>query len=588
MYIDNSRRKVDAVFLACVVFLLFCITRLIFIQFFRSKYLAGLARIQHNLFVELEPRRGTIYDANLKPQAVNISADSLYATPLEIEDKDKETIIRKLLPILNVDYAYLKDRLSRRKSFIWVARKITPKQSEEIKKLNFKGINFIKESKRSYPNGYLASQLVGFAGLDNAGLEGIELYYDKYLKGKKGFALFLRDARQKRLELWEEMVLPKDGYDLVLTIDEVIQYIAERELEKVFKVYNAKAASIVVMDPHTGAILALANRPTFDLNEYANAGKDSIRNRALCDLFEPGSVFKIVTAAAALEEKKVVEEDNFFCENGSYRVANHTLHDHRPHGWLKFREVIEQSSNIGVTKVAQILGSGIIYRYIKLFGFGEKLGIDLSGEISGMIKEPRGWSKISITAIPIGQEVGVTTLQLVAAISVIANGGQLMRPYTVKEIRDRYGETIKKFSPLMLRKVISVDTAERVKKLLAGVVEQGTGKLARIEGVAAAGKTGTAQKLEPNGTYSHSKFIASFIGLAPVEDPVIAIAVVVDEPRPSYFGGVVAAPVFKNVAEEVLKYLKANRSPYESTVSPLETKKFHNGEAIKIFEREGF
>ena len=545
-------------FLCILVFLIFCIARLIFIQFFRSIYLAKIAKSQHNQFVELEPKRGTIYDANLKPQAVNIAVDSLFAAPNEIDNKDKEKIIRELAPVLNVGHAFLRERLYRKKSFIWLARKITPQQSEAIKKLNIKGLQFIKESKRSYPNRYLASHIVGFAGLDNAGLEGLELYYNKYLKGEAGFALFLRDARQKKLDLWEKMVLPRDGYDLILTIDEVIQFIAERELDKIVKTYRAKGASIVVMDPHTGAILAIANRPTFDLNDYDNANKDQMRNRAICDLFEPGSVFKIVTASAALEEKKVAEQDRFFCENGSYKVASHILHDHRPHGWLSFREVIEQSSNIGTTKIAQVLGNDILYRYIKLFGFGARSAIDLPGEIQGMIKAPIAWSKISITAIPIGQEVGVTALQLVSAISVIANGGQLMKPYIVSEIRDKFSETIKKNSPTMIRKVISVDTAHRVKRILNGVIENGTGKLAQLEGYSAAGKTGTGQKLEANGTYSHAKFIASFIGFAPVEDPVIAIAVVVDEPRPYYFGGVVAAPVFKNVANDVLRYLKIN------------------------------
>jgi len=559
VYINNYRRRTEAVFLLFLLFLALCIFRLLFIQFFKSNYLAGIAKKQHNLFVELEPRRGTIYDSQLKPQAINIPVDSLYASPSEISDKDKEAITRQLAPILNLNYAYLRDRLYRKKSFIWLMRKITPEQAQTIKKLNIKGLGFLKESKRTYPNAYLACHALGFAGLDNTGLEGIELCYDKYLKGEGGWALFLRDARQRRLDLYEKMVYPRDGYDLVLTINEVIQYIAERELDKVFKTYHAKGASIVVMDPHTGAILALANRPKFDLNEYGNMSKDQMRNRAICDLFEPGSVFKIVTASAALEEKKVNEEDKFFCENGSYRVVNHVLHDHQPHGWLTFQQVIEQSSNIGTTKVAQMLGGDILYRYMKLFGFGSKLGIDLPGEISGITKEPRLWSKISIAAIPIGQEVGVTALQLVSAISVIANGGQLMKPYIVGEVRDKFGETIKKFSPSLIRKVISLDTASRVKNIFIGAVEEGTGKLARIPGITAAGKTGTAQKLESDGRYSHSKFIASFIGFAPAEDPIVAIAVVVDEPHPYYFGGVVAAPVFKNVASDVVKYLKTNQ-----------------------------
>jgi cell division protein FtsI (penicillin-binding protein 3) len=564
VYISNYRRRSEAVFLLFFIFLVFCVARLFFIQFFRSNYLAGLANKQHNLFVELEPLRGTVYDTRLTPQTVSIPADSLYASPNAIQDKDKETLVRQLSQILNINQAYLRDRLYRKKSFVWLARKITPEQSQAIKRLNIKGLGFLKENKRSYPNSYIASHIIGFAGLDNVGLEGTEVYYDKYLKGETGWAVFLRDARQKRLDLWEKMVLPRNGYDTVLTIDEVIQYIAERELDKAFKSYHAKGASIIVMDPHTGAILALASRPTYDLNEHSKATKDQMRNRAICDLFEPGSVFKIVTLSAAIEEKKVNEEDKFFCENGSYRVASHTLHDHRPHGWLTFREVIEESSNIGTTKVAQILGPDIVSRYVKLFGFGAKLGVDLPGESPGMAKEPRQWSKISIAAIPIGQEVGVTTLQLVSAISVIANGGQLMKPYIVQEIRDKQGETIKKFSPVMIRKVISLDTAARVKKILTGAVEEGTGKLAKVPGFSAAGKTGTAQKLEPNGTYSHNKFIASFIGFAPAEDPLIAIAVTVDEPRPYYFGGVVAAPVFKNVASDTIRYLRANELPDET------------------------
>jgi cell division protein FtsI/penicillin-binding protein 2 len=565
VYISNYRPRSKAVFLLFLVFLIFCIARLFFIQFFHSAYLAGIANKQHNLFVELEPRRGIIYDANLKPQTVNIPMDSLFASPNAIQDKDKEAIIRQLPQILNINQAYLRDRLYRKKSFVWLARKITPEQSQAIKRLNIKGLGFLRESKRSYPNSYLASHIIGFAGLDNVGLEGTEIYYDKYLKGETGWALFLRDARQKNLGPFEEkMVLPKDGYDVVLTIDETIQYIAERELDKVFKAYRARGASIIVMNPHTGAILALANRPTYDLNEHSRVNKDQIRNRAICDLFEPGSVFKIVTASAALEEKKLDEEDKFFCENGSYKVASHTLHDHQPHGWLTFRQVIEESSNIGTTKVAQILGPDIISRYIKLFGFGLKSGVDLPGEVSGITKEPRQWSKISIAAIPIGQEVGVTTLQLLSAISVIANGGQLMRPYIISETRDKQGETIKKFSPVMIRKVISLDTAARVKKILTGVVEEGTGKLAKVPGFTAAGKTGTAQKLEPNGTYSHNKFVASFIGFAPAEDPLIAIAVTVDEPHPYYFGGVVAAPVFKNVASDTIRYLNTNRLANET------------------------
>ncbi|MDD5465897.1 MAG: penicillin-binding transpeptidase domain-containing protein [Candidatus Omnitrophica bacterium] len=559
MYISNYRRRNEAVFLVFFIFLLICVSRLFFIQFFRSNYLTSIANKQHNQLVELEPRRGAIYDCNLKMQAFNMSLDSLYAVPNAI--KNKEIVIRQLLPILGVERAYLQERLSRKKSFIWIARKLAPEKSEAIKKLNIKGLGFMKETKRIYPNSYLASHVIGFSGMDNLGLEGVERDFNRYLAGIPGWAVFLRDARLKKLDIWEKMVLPVDGLDLVLTIDEVIQYIAERELDKAFKSFHAKGASIIVMDPHTGRILAMASRPNYDLNHYSGVGKDAIRNRAICDLFEPGSVFKIVTASAALEEKKVKEEDAFFCENGSYRVAGRILHDHQSHGLLTFKQVIEESSNIGTVKVAQILGPDTIYRYLKAFGFGSKLGIDLSGEISGMIKPVRQWSKTSITAIPIGQEVGVTALQLASAISVIANGGQLMKPYIIDSVRDNQGQVIKQNKPALIRKVISVDTAMRIKKILTGAVEEGTGRLAKVSGFSAAGKTGTAQKLEANGAYSHNKFVASFIGFSPAEDPLLAIVVTVDEPHPVYFGGVVAAPVFQKVAGDAIRYLKGNEMP---------------------------
>lgn len=574
MYISDHRQRSKAVFLSFLIFLLFCSGRLFFIQFFRSQYLVNLASKQHNFFVELEPLRGAIYDRNLKLQAVNIAVDSLYASPSAISADDKEKVISKLTSLLGLDQGYLKDRLYRKKDFVWIKRKLSLAQSSRIKKLGLNGLGFLKESKRSYPNSYLTSHVIGFAGLDNTGLEGVESYYNDSLKGESGWAIFLRDARQKKLALWEQMVLPKDGYDLVLTIDEVIQYIVEREIDQVVKKYNADSASVIVMDPHTGAILALANRPTYNLNDYSQVTKDQIRNRAVCDMFEPGSVFKIVTLAAALEEGEIKEEDKFFCEEGSYRVASHTLHDHRPHGWLTFRDVIKLSSNIGTTKAAQILGPEIIYKYMKLFGFGSKLGVDLLGEIPGVAKKPSRWSKVSIAAIPIGHEVGVTALQLVSAISVIANGGQLMKPYIVEEIRDKHGQRIKKFDPLMIRKAISLDTAERAKDILKSVVEEGTGRAANIPGISAAGKTGTAQKLNPDGTYSHSKFIASFMGFAPVEDPMVAIIVMVNNPHPVYFGGVVAAPVFKNIAGDTIRYLKTNRPSYD-TIALNESKDFN-------------
>ncbi|HAH21105.1 MAG: hypothetical protein A2Y00_00415 [Omnitrophica WOR_2 bacterium GWF2_43_52] len=561
MHISISHRRLRATILFFFLLFTLCLSRLAYIQFFKSRYLSAIANQQHNLLIELEPLRGAFYDRNLKPQAFNLPCDSLYASARNI--KDKETTIKKIKEIVGLDYAYLKSRLYRDKAFVWIARKLPFDQVEKIKKLKLDGIGFVRESRRCYPNKSLAVHEIGFVGIDNTGLEGLEMFYDSYLKGTSGWAQVLRDARQNQL-LWKDMLMPKNGQEIVLTIDEFIQFVTERELDIAYRKFRAKGASVIVMDPKTGEILAMANRPTYDPNSPQNANLDARRNRAVADMFEPGSVFKIVTASAALEEGTFKESDRFFCENGSYKVANHILHDHQPHGWLTFSHVIAESSNIGTTKIAQGLGADIIYKYAAAFGFGKSTGIYMPGEISGVLKAPKTWSKTSIGAVPIGHEVGVTALQLACAISVIANGGVLMKPFIVKSIRYDSGEVIDEYKPQEVRRVISPATARRMKDILVLATEEGTGKLARVSDFKVAGKTGTAQKIEPNGTYSHSKYIASFIGFAPADDPLIAVVVTLDEPRPYYFGGVVAAPVFKRISQDVVNYLKLQRDGHET------------------------
>lgn len=557
MHISISQRRLRAVIFLFLFLFILCALRLLYIQLFKSSYLSHIADQQHNLYIELEPLRGAIYDRNLKPFAVNLPSDSLYASSRQL--KNKEKVILQLVDALGLDYSYLKDRLYRNKAFVWIARKLSWEQAEKIRQLKIEGLGFIRESKRSYPDKNLASQTIGFAGLDNVGLEGLELRYDEYLKGASGWTVMLRDARQNKL-LSQDLLLPRHGYELILTIDEFIQFVAERELERVCKTFKAKGASVIILNPKTGKLLAMANWPTYDPNHPQVSSVDSRRNRALCDMFEPGSVFKIVTASAALEEGRFNESDRFFCENGSYRVANHILHDHHAHGWLSFAQVFSKSSNIGTTKIAQSLGPDIIYRYAALFGFGKRSGLDIQGEIPGVLKEPKAWSKTSIGAVPIGHEVGVTALQLACAISAIANDGILMRPSIVKAIQDTQGQIIKEYKPEEVRRVISSKTAERIKDILVLATEEGTGKLARVPDFKVAGKTGTAQKIEPDGSYSHSKFIASFIGFAPADQPLVAVVVTVDEPSPYYFGGVVAAPVFKRIVQDVVKYLKLERN----------------------------
>ena len=540
------------------------IIKLSLIHIFHSQYLTKLALKQHNVYLELPAQRGIIYDRNLKPLVVNVRSYSLFAVPKEIKNKKETAAV--LSNILNLDRDFISKRISSRKHFAWMARKVSDKVVKDIKELNIDGLYFMKENRRSYPAGTLFSHAMGFTDIDSKGLEGIELFFNKYLEGKSGYAFFVRDAHQNALRLENSDKLPVDGYDLVLTIDQVIQYIAEAALDDAFRKYHAKGASIVVMDPNTGEILALANRPTFDPNNVQSVPAENRRNRAICDFFEPGSVYKIVTAAAALEEKAFSEEDKIFCENGKYKVANHILHDHRPHGWLTFSEVIQQSSNIGVTKIAQQMGMEKVYSYSRVFGFGSLTGLTLPGETQGMLKPLNAYSKTSIGAVPMGQEVGVTALQLVCAISVIANGGSYFKPYILKRIKDKYDETIEEFKPVCLRRVISDEASARLRKILAGVVENGTGQMAKSKDYQFAGKTGTAQKIDHNGGYSHSTFYASFIGFAPAENSKLAIAVVVDEPHPYYYGGVVSAPVFKEVAEKSLKYLESEEKLNNVTI----------------------
>lgn len=555
MFTKKHRFRLGLVTLFLTLLLILIATRLVYIQFFHHKKSLDLANNQYCITIELQPKRGAILDSKLRQLAVNLKVDSVYAVARDVEEKEKAAEI--LAPILNTDKAFLYERLCRDKLFVWLTRKISKEQSQKIRDLNLKGIRLIDETKRFYPNGALASQAIGFSGVDNVGLEGLERHYDRYLRGKKGYKLIVRDAKSREIYALERGFLPPvDGNNLILTVDEVIQHIAEKALKKAFKKHEARAGVAVVMSPFTGEVLALATEPSYDLNDFNNADSDARRNRVVCDGYEPGSVFKVVTASACLDQGVVSLEDNFFCENGAWYVAGHTLHDHRGHGDLTFKEVIVKSSNIGTVKAAMKLGEESLYRYIKAYGFGSPTGIDIPGEISGTVRPLNLWSKYSITAIPMGHEVAVTPIQLVSCISAIANGGLLVKPRLVREIIDSKGEAIKEFEPVIKRRVISEETSRKLKRVMQAVVEEGTGKIARLQGYSAAGKTGTSQKIEPSGRYSHSKYVASFAGFAPVDNPVLSICVMIDEPHHGYFGGTVSGPVFKEIAEATLRYLE--------------------------------
>ncbi len=554
MYIQKRSLRFVLVFLLLFAGLSYFTFQLLLIQFFRSEHLSELAQKQQNYLLPLEPVRGTIYDRLLRPLAVNVTVYSVYANPRRMKPAEKDNAARQLAAILNVNSSQIREKLNREKYFVWLMRKVPFELSEKIRHAKIKGIGLIRDSKRYYPNQSLAAHLIGFAGMDNKGLEGLELMFDKYLRGEPGYSQILRDAKQRELLIEKSFLPPKDGFNLVLTIDETIQYISERALDKAFAKSNAIAATVIVVNPKTGEILALVNRPTYDLTNVDKFPTENRMNRAISLVYEPGSVFKIVAASAALEEGVFKETDKIFCENGSYSVGGHILHDHHGHGTLTFSEVMEQSSNIGVTKIAQKMGPATWYKYAKRFRFGDKTGIDLLGEVDGWVKKPSVWSKTSISALPIGQEVTVTPIQLVAAIAAIANDGVYMKPHIVKYVKDNNDELIESVKSQAVSQVISPETAKRLQAILKGVVDRGTAKKAQIAGISVAGKTGTAQKVE-NGRYSKDSFFASFIGFAPVENAQLAVIVMFDDPHPDHFGGTVAAPVFRDIVVDSLKYL---------------------------------
>lgn len=529
--------------------------RLIWLQILDPDHWVTLARRQHIQVLELRPTRGAILDRNLRPLAVSLRLTSVFSDPRHV--KNPSAAARFLAPLLKHPEAVLKSELSRKeRGFVWLARRIPNQTAQKIRSKRLPGIHLMMEPKRFYPHGHLASHLVGFAGLDAQGLEGMELACDRLLRGEPGWRWMERDARQRPVGAWEmSAVRARDGLQLVLTLDTTLQFFAEQGLDAAWEKHHPKAASIVVTDPFSGEILALANRPSFDPNGFDRSRPEDRRNRAVTDSFEPGSVFKIVTAAVALGTQRIRPEDTFHCENGAYAVAGRVLHDHRPHGLLTFREVITQSSNIGVAKAAMVLGPSALYRGIRAFGFGDPTGVELPGEVGGTVKHPNQWSRPTITTVPMGHEVAVSALQLAQAFSVVANGGLLIRPRIVKEIRDPSGAVVERTRTQIVRRVVTAEVADRLKEFLVGVVEEGTGKLAAVPGFRVGGKTGTAQKTEAGGGYSHSRFVASFVGFAPAENPRLCIVVVVDEPRSVYYGGVVAAPVFSQVAANSLAYL---------------------------------
>ncbi len=568
------KTRLFVVFSFFLLALVCLLARLAFLQVFNSSSLSLKQQNQSRAIIEMQPARGRILERNGRELALDVRLDSLYAVSREI--KAKEKVADKLTRILAMDRSEILDRLNRDKLFVWIARKISSAKSQSIQRLKEPGLGFVKESLRMYPKGETACHLVGFTDIDNDGLEGVELHYNSFLKGVPGWRLAQKDAKQRELISKEiEMVPPVDGYNIHLTLDEVIQSLAEKELAATCKKYNALGGSVVVIEPKTGDILAMANYPSYDLNRSKHSAPESRRNRAITDLFEPGSVFKVVTLAAILQNRAFSLDEKFNCESGAWAVAGKVLHDHTGHGVMSFREIIEKSSNIGTVKGAMRLGDNKLYKTIRAFGFGDKTGVGLAGEVSGILPNPKSWSRSSIINIPIGQGVAVTPIQLAGAMAAIANDGMLMKPRILTSIDDQEGRVIKNFPPEAVRQVISKEASLQIRSVLEGAVSRGTGKKAAVPGFKAAGKTGTAQKVLPNGTYSQDQFFASFIGFVPYDEPKVVIVVSVDQPHPAHFGGVVAAPAFSRIASGILAYWQISQDvvPPEVVKRTIKTEK---------------
>ena len=533
--------------------------RLGYLQLIRhSDYLARAQRQQQRT-IEITPKRGAIYDRNMHPLAMSVPVESAFAVPGEIGE-NKIMAARLLSNVLGVPRDVLETRFESGGSFVWVSRKLPPDKAESVRALNLKGVYLQSENQRYYPKRELAAHVLGFVDLDEKGLGGIEYGLDSLIRGKSEKIVVMADARQRWFDGGSAQ---KDqGANVILTIDEKIQYIAERELAAAIARTHAMAGTVIVQNPNTGAILALANWPKFNPNSANEAKTEARMDRAVSAIYEPGSTFKLITLAAALDQNLTRPEEVFNCENGAVYIAGHRIRDHKPFGMLTVSDILALSSDVGAIKIALRMGAPKFYDYIRSFGFGQLTGVDLPGESKGLLRKLDNWSAISIGSVSMGQEVGVTPMQLVTAVSAIANGGTLYKPHVVAEVK-RGSESLAMagaLAPGEGKEVIRPETAATLRRLMEGVVLHGTGTRARLDGWTAAGKTGSAQKIDPaTGRYSPTQLIASFSGFAPINDPAVTILVSLDSPVGEHEGGQVAAPVFKRIAEQVLSYLDLPR-----------------------------
>src|SRR5216683_422855 len=545
------------IFAACLALaFLGLLGRLAYLQVWKHDEYARLAENQHAKTVPLRPKRGPIVDRAGQALAVSSRADTLYVTPAKVEDAPR--LAARLAPILGEPARDIARKLTVSKKFAPVRRRLTPDMARAVRDLRDPSLTLVEDSLRLYPNRELAAQLIGFEGAEGKGLAGMEQMWDGHLAGVEGRAVVERDALGREVTGAPIVLKPSvAGQGIMLTIDATIQYLAEKEVDGAWRRTRAKSAMAVAMDPRTGEILAMAIRPTYNPNAFGGASDDDRRARAVTDPFEPGSTFKVIMAASALEEGVVRPTDRVYGENGAITVANATIHDWKKYGWLTFAEVLQNSSNVGSIKVGLALGRERYHRYMKAFGFGATTGVGLAGESRGLLRDPQRWSLLSLPTMSIGQEISVTALQLLVAFGAIANDGTLMQPRLVRSTFDAEGRETRRFEPKAVRQVISPDTARTLSRLLVRVVDSGTGRFAAIPGYAVGGKTGTAQKLDAaTGRYSRAPGVLSFVGFAPADEPRFAMLVMLDEPKNEKWGSEAAAPIFSAIGREILRYLE--------------------------------
>jgi len=526
----------------------------LYIQVYKKEWLSSEASKQYVEYTRSPAKRGIIYDRKMHGMAVTIDSQSVFAHPVQIVNKQQAVI--QLSKILKISKKKIQKKITADKSFVWIKRLIDPDQAREINKKKISGVYVRTEPGRVYPNKFLASQVIGFTGIDGNGLEGLEYYYNSTLAGKQLVSKTKRDAFGREFLPTDESVHKNVGQHIVLTIDQKIQYFCETILKETVTQYEAKSAYAIVMKPDTGEILSLAHYPTFNPNIFNTFEASRWRNKAVTDTFEPGSTMKIFIAAAALESKKCDANSIFFCENGAYDIGLKTIHDTHPYGWLSLQQIIKHSSNIGAIKIGELLGSKYLYKTLKSFGFAAKTDIDCPAEATGSLMPYDIWKPLDQGAICFGHGISVSGIQLLTAASAIANGGVLMKPFLVKKILSSDGKIIHEKHPQIVRRVISKNTASITREIMKTVVSpEGTGFKAALDNYVVCGKTGTSRKLKSDGTYARSLYISSFLGFVPAERPKIAILVVVDEPGKGYYGGQVAAPAFKLIAYKTLQYL---------------------------------